>query len=144
MSVQWEPQDLAAIAAAEELRIASRRKDGSLSPPVTIWCVALHGFVAMRSAYGADNGWYRRARARGSGWISAGGVERDVVLQDAQVSRRHAEVRLVSGRHMLLDLASSNGTWVDEQPVLQHLLSDGDTFRVGDQLIGYRTRPSSG
>ncbi len=68
----------------------------------------------------------------------------DVVLQDAQVSRRHAEVRLVSGRHMLLDLASSNGTWVDEQPVLQHLLSDGDTFRVGDQLIGYRTRPSSG
>lgn len=82
MSVQWEPQDLAAIAAAEELRIASRRKDGSLSPPVTIWCVALHGFVAMRSAYGADNGWYRRARARGSGWISAGGVERDVVLQD--------------------------------------------------------------
>ena len=68
----------------------------------------------------------------------------DVVLQDAQVSRRHAEVRLVSGRHMLLDLASSNGTWVDEQPVLQHLLSDGDTFRVGDQVIGYRTRPSSG
>ena len=68
----------------------------------------------------------------------------DVVLQDAQVSRRHAEVRLVSGRHMLLDLSSSNGTWIDERPVLQHLLSDGDTFRVGDQLISYRTRPSSG
>jgi pSer/pThr/pTyr-binding forkhead associated (FHA) protein len=45
---------------------------------------------------------------------------------------------------MLLDLASSNGTWIDDQPVLQHLLSDGDTFRVGDTLIGYRTRPSSG
>ena len=68
----------------------------------------------------------------------------DVVLQDAQVSRRHAEVRLVSGRHMLLDLSSSNGTWIDDQPVLQHLLSDGDRFRVGDQLISYRTRPSSG
>ena len=68
----------------------------------------------------------------------------DVVLQDSQVSRRHAEVRLVSGRHMLLDLSSSNGTWIDERPVLQHLLSDGDTFRVGDQLIAYRTRPSGG
>ena len=39
----------------------------------------------------------------------------DVVLHDPQVSRRHAEVRLVSGRHMLLDLSSSNGTWIDEQ-----------------------------
>ena len=66
----------------------------------------------------------------------------DVVLHDAQVSRRHAEVRLVSGRHMLLDLASSNGTWIDERPILQHLLSDGDTFRIGDQLIAYRTKPS--
>ena len=66
----------------------------------------------------------------------------DVVLHDAQVSRRHAEVRLVNGRHMLLDLSSSNGTWIDDQPVLQHLLSDGDTFRIGDQLIAYRTRPS--
>jgi DNA-binding SARP family transcriptional activator len=68
----------------------------------------------------------------------------DVVLRDAQVSRRHAEVRLVSGRHMLLDLASSNGTWLDDQPVLQHLLSDGDRFRVGEQVIGYRTRPETG
>lgn len=68
----------------------------------------------------------------------------DVVLRDAQVSRRHAEVRLVSGRHMLLDLSSSNGTWINDQPVMQHLLADGDTFRVGDQLIGYRTRASAG
>jgi len=66
----------------------------------------------------------------------------EIVVHDSQVSRRHAELRLVSGRHMLLDLSSSNGTWVDDQPVLQHLLTDGDTFRVGDQLIGYRTRTS--
>jgi len=68
----------------------------------------------------------------------------DVVLKDNQVSRRHAEVRLVSGRHMLMDLSSSNGTWIGDQPVMQHLLRDGDTFRVGDQLISYRTRISAG
>lgn len=114
MSAQWDPQDLAAIAAAEELRISSRRKDGSLSPPVTIWCVALHGFVAVRSAYGADNGWYRRALERGSGRISAGGVERDIVLQpgdhldhallDEEYRRKYARfddaiVRTVVGEH---------------------------------------------
>ncbi len=32
----------------------------------------------MRSAHGPDNGWYRRAKASGSGRIQAGGVERDV------------------------------------------------------------------
>lgn len=66
-----------------------------------------------------------------------------VVLDDPQVSRRHAEVRLVSGQHMLLDLSSSNGTWVNDQPILQKGLSHGDTFRIGDQVIGYRTSPSS-
>lgn len=115
MSALWDPHDVAAIAAAEELRIASRRADGSLSPPITIWCVALHGVVVVRSAYGADNGWYRRALTRGAGRISAGGVERDVVFQpgdhvdhaivDEEYRRKYARypqsiVRTVVGEHV--------------------------------------------
>jgi SARP family transcriptional regulator, regulator of embCAB operon len=64
----------------------------------------------------------------------------DVVLDDSSVSRRHAEIRLANGRHVLLDLSSSNGTWVAGQPVMQHLLADGDTFQIGDQILRYRTR----
>ena len=93
----------------------------------------------------------QRAQRRDSDLVLADGSvlpgrhpDCDVVLHDSQVSRRHAEVRLVNGRHLLLDLSSSNGTWIDDQPVLQHLLSEGDTFRIGDQVIAYRTRPSSG
>lgn len=63
----------------------------------------------------------------------------DVVLADSSVSRRHAEIRLVSGRFVLLDLSSTNGTWVDGQPVLQHPLTAGDTFQLGDVLVSYRT-----
>lgn len=114
MSAQWDPVELAAIAAAEELRLSSRRADGSLSPPVTIWCVGLHGVVVVRSAYGAENGWYRRALARGAGRIEAGVVERDVVLQagdhldqallDEEYRRKYAHhadaiVRTVAGEH---------------------------------------------
>ena len=91
MSAQWDRDELAAIAAADELRISSRRADGSLSAPVTIWCVALHGVVVVRSAYGPESGWYRRALARGVGRISAAGVERDVVLQPGD----HLDQRLV-------------------------------------------------
>lgn len=67
----------------------------------------------------------------------------DVALHDPQVSRRHAEVRLVSGQHMLLDLSSSNGTWMNDQPILQQRLSHGDVFRLGDEVIAYRTSPSA-
>jgi SARP family transcriptional regulator, regulator of embCAB operon len=63
----------------------------------------------------------------------------DIVLTDEAVSRRHAEIRLASGRHILLDLSSSNGTWVKGEPVLQHLLHDGDAFQVGGQVLVYRT-----
>jgi DNA-binding SARP family transcriptional activator len=65
----------------------------------------------------------------------------DVVLSDdVTVSRRHAEIRLASGRHVLLDLSSANGTWIDGQPVLQRLLEDGDVISIGDHQLRYRTR----
>jgi hypothetical protein len=37
----------------------------------------------VRSAYGPDNPWYRRARTAGEGRLRAGGVERDVTFESA-------------------------------------------------------------
>jgi DNA-binding SARP family transcriptional activator len=63
----------------------------------------------------------------------------DIVLSDdGTISRRHAEIRLTSGRHLLLDLSSSNGTWVAGRPVLQHLLEDGDVITIGDHQLRYQ------
>jgi hypothetical protein len=64
----------------------------------------------------------------------------DVVLDDSLVSRRHAEIRLANGSHVLLDLSSSNGTWMGDRLVHQHRLENGDTFQIGDQVLRYRTR----
>lgn len=36
----------------------------------------------VRSAYGPDNPWFRRAKASGAGRIRAGGVERDVAFAE--------------------------------------------------------------
>lgn len=79
----WTEDELDRIGRAEELRIASRRPDGSFGPYVIIWAVVADGAVYARSAHGAGNGWYRRALTRGSGRIRAGGVERDVVFSHA-------------------------------------------------------------
>jgi hypothetical protein len=79
----WSDDELRAIGAADELQISSRRADGTLRPYVTIWVVRDGDELYVRSAYGAGNGWFRRARAAGAGRIRAGGVERDVTFTDA-------------------------------------------------------------
>jgi hypothetical protein len=81
--VTWTDDELNRIGTAEELRLASLRTDGTLRPYVTMWVVRTGADLYVRSAYGPDNPWYRRARASGAGRIRAGGVERDVTFTDA-------------------------------------------------------------
>jgi len=77
----WTNDELEAIGGADELRIASRRPDGSLRPYITIWVVRSGDQVYVRSAYGYDNPWFQRALRAGEGRIRAGGVERDVAFE---------------------------------------------------------------
>jgi len=79
----WTNDELARVGKATELQVASYRKDGTLRPYVTIWAVRASDELYIRSAYGPDNGWYRRAIASGAGRIRAGGVERDVDFAEA-------------------------------------------------------------
>ena len=83
MNATWTDDELRRVGAATELQIASRRRDGSLRPYVTIWTVRAGDHLYVRSAYGADNPWFRRATASGSGRIRAGGIERDVTFTPA-------------------------------------------------------------
>ncbi len=78
----FDAATLALIGAADELHLASRRADGTLRAFITIWAVAVDGELFVRSAYGPENGWYRRALASGTGRIRAGGIEADVVFRD--------------------------------------------------------------
>jgi hypothetical protein len=87
----WTDSELQRIGGAEELQISSRRADGSLRPYVTIWVVRSGDDVYVRSAYGASNGWYRRAKASGAGRIRAGGVDRDVTFAEADPDA-HADI----------------------------------------------------
>ena len=80
MNATWTDDELRRVGAATELQIATRRDDGSLRPYVTIWTVRAGDHLYVRSAYGADNPWFRRATASGSGRIRAGGIERDVTF----------------------------------------------------------------
>lgn len=76
----WTTDELDRIGRAEELQVSSRRPDGTLRPYVTIWVVRVGDEVYVRSAYGRENGWFRRALADPRGRVRAGGVEKDVAF----------------------------------------------------------------
>ncbi len=82
----WTPDELAAISGPDELEIATRRQDGTLRDPVTIWAVRDGDEPYIRSVNGPTAAWYRGAQARHQARISAGGVEKDVTLIDADRS----------------------------------------------------------
>ena len=78
----WTSAELGRIGQAEVLRVTSARPDGTLRPYVTIWVVRVGDDLYIRSAYGPDNPWFRRAKASGAGRIRADGLERDVTFAE--------------------------------------------------------------
>ncbi len=79
---EWTDDQLDRVGAADQLEIASVRDDGSLRPFTTVWVVRIGDELYVRSAYGPENGWYRRARQAGVGRIKSAGVIRDVAFVD--------------------------------------------------------------
>jgi hypothetical protein len=79
----WMSDELGKIGAAEELEIASVRRDGTLRNPVTIWVVRHGDDLYVRSVKGRTAAWFRGTQVRHEGRIWAGGVEKDVTFVDA-------------------------------------------------------------
>jgi len=79
----WTRDELDKIGRAEELEIASLRRDGTLRKPVTIWVVRHGDGLYVRSWKGRTAAWYRGTQVRHEGRIKAGGVDKDVSFADA-------------------------------------------------------------
>ncbi len=63
-------------------------------------------------------------------------LDNDVVIDDARVSRHHAQLRVRQGRYVLYDTGSSGGTFVNNQPVSEATLTAGDVISLaGAQII---------
>ena len=62
------------------------------------------------------------------------------VIQDAQASSHHAEIRPDAQGYVLTDLGSTNGTFVNEQrlsPRVPRLLISGEVIRIGSTSLTY-------
>lgn len=61
----------------------------------------------------------------------------DIPLDDAGVSRRHAEIRRVGDHFVVSDLGSKNGTLVQGERIDERQLCDGDLIRIGASVFKY-------
>jgi hypothetical protein len=79
--MSWTSGERDRVSKATELHLAARRPDDTLSRFTTMWVVRVGDDLYVRSAYGPDSTWYRRALRHGRGRIRADGAECDVVLE---------------------------------------------------------------
>jgi pSer/pThr/pTyr-binding forkhead associated (FHA) protein len=68
-------------------------------------------------------------------------LDNDVILEDARVSRHHAQLRRRYGRYILYDLGSSGGTQINGYPVEECVLHAGDIISLSGVQIIYSEDP---
>jgi predicted Zn finger-like uncharacterized protein len=61
--------------------------------------------------------------------------EADILIQDLEASRTHAEIDVIGDRVVLHDLSSTNGTFVDEQKITSVSLENHNEFRIGSTVF---------
>jgi len=69
--------------------------------------------------------------------------DNQVVVNDVKSSSHHAEIRLAGQSYTLTDLGSTNGTFVNGQPLDRNMpraLLSGDTIRIGDTTYMFELR----
>ena len=76
----WTGDELSKIGTAEELRIRSLRRNGTLRNPTTIWVVRHGEDLYVRPVNGRRSGWFRGTQERQEGHIQCGGVDKDVTF----------------------------------------------------------------
>ncbi|MFO7582793.1 FHA domain-containing protein [Guyparkeria sp.] len=64
----------------------------------------------------------------------------DIVLEDASVSSSHAWILNQQGHHVIMNMLSTNGTFVNDKRVHEATLKHGDRIRLGQAEFVFLTR----
>jgi hypothetical protein len=98
----WTSEELDKIGTAEELQIASLRRDDTLRHRVTIWVVRVGDDLYVRCVNGREGAWFRGVQTRHEGHIWAGGVEKEVTfveVDDSAINDQIDAAYLTKYRH---------------------------------------------
>ena len=63
-------------------------------------------------------------------------LSNDIVINDVEISRRHARLQLIGARYRIEDLGSTNGSFINGQRLVgPHMLVPGDSLSLGENVI---------
>jgi len=60
-----------------------------------------------------------------------------ISIKDSRMSRQHAAIYYFAPDFFLKDLASTNGTFLDDKPIKQAQLKNGDKIRIGQTVFEF-------
>jgi hypothetical protein len=61
-----------------------------------------------------------------------------ICLKDAKVSRQHAQIQQHGKQYIVVDLSSSNGTFVNGEKIEEHVLQNNDEIQIGDYILQFQ------
>lgn len=113
----------------DETRATSPQETGRVPAPKA-------ALVVVHSADGEQH--QGRRHALGEDDASLGRDEEStVVVSSDQASRRHARIFVSGGVHVLVDLDSTNGTFLNSKLVKEQTLRHGDVIRIASTVLKY-------
>lgn len=59
-------------------------------------------------------------------------LENDLVIQNALISRSHAEIKFEGGKFVLYDLNSTSGTFINNKKIDKSVLNSGDQILLAN------------
>lgn len=113
----------------DETRIGTApQQSGAVAPPKAVLSVvhaSQEGEAGRRYPVGAED-------------VTLGREEGNtIVVASDQASRRHARIFVSGGSHVLVDLESTNGTFLNSKPAKEATLRHGDVIRIGTAVYKY-------
>ncbi|MBN1574102.1 MAG: FHA domain-containing protein [Deltaproteobacteria bacterium] len=67
------------------------------------------------------------------------GTDCDVIIDHETVSGHHAKIRNEGGKYILYDLASRNGTFLNDKKISKAQLRDGDNITLGEMKFVFKS-----
>ncbi|NZA25421.1 GGDEF domain-containing protein [Luteimonas sp. SJ-92] len=113
---------------AEDTQLRTIRSDGprAVPPRASACVVVIHG-----------DGLGRRADVGMEPVVIGRSSDVSLYIPHRSVSRRHCEIRASAGSYRVRDLGATNPTLLNDQPVADAALADGDRITVGESILKF-------
>ena len=91
--------------------------------------------AALVVIYGSELG--KTYTLNGSSMVIGRSSKCDISVDQESISRNHAKIVNTGKSILILDLGTTNGTYVNDEPIEEYVLRDGDLVKIGRTIFKF-------